>query len=247
MHSASRGTGAEELGLGVQSTMEQGLRVIAETRRGLELADERRETGVVVRAGDQHRLVANRATAKVLLERLGHYPYAQGPEHVGVNVRRDRREDRDPISGSRYVSYNLEHARIAGAESRIGHPVVDHEHPGRRTHRELDRPLDGVGIGGGLRRTGLEHVPPPLDQLAAVREAEVLLEPLGRAPRLEVTYDRAGLVEHDTASLGDPQAEVDVLAVGRKVAFVEATELFPRVAPDQEGESAAIVDATAKS
>ena len=111
----------------------------------------------------------------------------------------------------------------------------------------MDRLFDGVTVDRlGMRRP-LEHLRPSLQQLPAMREAEVLLVALGRASRLEMADDRAGLVEHEVPPLGDPEAEVDILVVGGEVALVETAQLVESLATDKEVQRAAVLDTPAKS
>ena len=84
---------AGELGLRLQTTMEQGLGVVAQVSLGLQLPHHRPIALEVVRARDDHHLVARRTPAKVLGERLGHDPDTQGSEHIGVVDDPDRRKD----------------------------------------------------------------------------------------------------------------------------------------------------------
>jgi hypothetical protein len=46
--------------------------------------------------------------------------------------------------------------------------------------------------------------------------------------------DRAGLVKHHFPALGDLEAEVDILVVGREIALVETSQLVESLATDQE-------------
>ena len=149
-------------------------------------------------------------------------------------------DERDGMPGAGEQEQQLVQAAGAGRAVEHRHQRVDHEQPlardavARTAHeRRMRRLLRAQRLG------------PLLAEALAVCDL-VLLEAGGRVGaggRALVVDDRGGrLVDDLEPALADGEAEVGVLVVGGRVALVEAAELVPDGARDEQAGAGAVVD-----